>query len=283
MALRQWVEQVARSSSTLCDRVLLRCDLVRDHEQGPDDVDDVEFLAWFTPDELLLDVVDALLDLLPGGTLGARPAAPKVSAGQKPSTLDAVSFGLANMAFTMHRQPLERLQRLLDDGRSVYTIRPDGRGLIRRVDATVTALVNTTVRAAEQPERGSASTHLRRAYDAAYALHPDSTRAYSEAIKAVEAAAHATLEPSNPKATLGSMLRTLRGQSSWLVVTLAGKNGTEGLQTVESMMSLLWTGQTSRHGNLQATRDETADEANMAVLLAVSLVHWFSTGAVRRR
>jgi len=35
-------------------------------------------------------------------------------------------------------------------------------------------------------------------------------KAYSETIKAVEAAAHATVEPNNRKATLGSMIKVLR-------------------------------------------------------------------------
>lgn len=280
VSLRGWIDRVVRESASRCERALLRCDLARDPDHGPDDADDAEFLAWYTQDELLLDVVDALLDLLPLGKPIGNPA-PKMPAGQQLNGLEAVAYGLANMTFIEHRQPL---QRLLDDGRSSYTIRPDGRGLVRRVDATVTALVNTAARgAAEQPDRGSASTHLRRAFDAAHALHPDPVRAYSESIKAVESAAHATLEPNNRNATLGTMLGVLRNQRHRLIVVLAGTTGTEGLQTVESMMRLLWTGHTSRHGNLQTTRDETAEEAQMAVFLAASLVQWFSTGAVYRR
>jgi hypothetical protein len=49
------------------------------------------------------------------------------------------------------------------------------------------------------------------------------------------------------------------------------------------MMSLLWTGQSSRHGAETVTRPETAAEAEMAVHLAVTLVYWFSTGAVRQK
>ncbi|GGJ19016.1 hypothetical protein [Streptomyces brasiliensis] len=79
------------------------------------------------------------------------------------------------------------------------------------------------------------------------------------------------------------MLRELRQHPRQWDVTLAGKTGTEGAATVEAMMSLLWTGQTSRHGNLQTTREETPAEARMAVDLAVSLVRWFADGAVRRR
>ena len=50
-----------------------------------------------------------------------------------------------------------------------------------------------------------------------------------------------------------------------------------------SMMELLWTGQTSRHGSQTPTAQEASDEARMAVHLAVTLVQWFTTGAVIRK
>ncbi|MBC2906778.1 hypothetical protein H4N64_35705 [Streptomyces sp. PSKA01] len=144
-------------------------------------------------------------------------------------------------------------------------------------------MLGTAARVAEQPDRGSASGHLRRAYTAAYALHPEPGRAYSEAIKAVECAAHATVEPNNTKATLGTMLTQLRQHPGQWVVALPGTTGVEGENVVYAMASLLWKGQTSRHGAQQPTREETADEARMAVDLATSLVRWFADGAVRRR
>ncbi|MGW4905042.1 hypothetical protein [Streptomyces sp. NPDC004270] len=275
-ALRPWIDGAARETSRLADRVLLRCDLFRDTEYGPDaEADGAEFLAWHTPDERLLDVVDAVLDLLPGAG-----AFVQIPAGQRPGMLEAVAGGLANMNFLKHRQPL---QRLLDDGRSAFTLSANGRALVHRVDPTITTLLGTAARAADQPDRGSASDHLRRAYTAAYALRPEPGRAYSEAIKAVECAAHATVEPGNTKATLGTMLRELRQHPGQWDVALPGRTGAEGEATVTAMVSLLWTGQTSRHGGQQPTREETPAEARMAVDLAVSLVRWFADGAVSRR
>lgn len=58
---------------------------------------------------------------------------------------------------------------------------------------------------------------------------------------------------------------------------------TEGAATVLAMMFLPWTSGTSRHGNLQATREETADEPRMAVDLMAVVARWFTTGALRRR
>ncbi|MFD6115294.1 hypothetical protein ACFWG0_35085 [Streptomyces yangpuensis] len=67
------------------------------------------------------------------------------------------------------------------------------------------AAVEEALKAADQPERGSASRHLRQAMDLAYALHPDPVKAYSEAIKAVECALHDTIQPNNRRATLGTI------------------------------------------------------------------------------
>ncbi|MFE2095325.1 hypothetical protein, partial [Streptomyces sp. NPDC059460] len=167
MSLREWIKTAAGNSEGLSRRVLLRCGVARPDE-GTEDYDDAGILAWYTPHDLLLDAVDALLDLLPTGAPSSQPIALSVPA-PKPGFLDAIAITTAKMTFTKHRTPL---QQLLDDGRSAYTIRSDGRALIRRVDRTLTDLVATAARHAEQPDRGSAATHLRRAYAAAYALHP---------------------------------------------------------------------------------------------------------------
>jgi hypothetical protein len=172
------------------------------------------------------------------------------------------------------------LQQLLDDARSVYTLWSDRRGLRHRLDPTAEALaLSASDAAGQEPDRGSAGAHLRRAWEAAYALHPDPVRAYSEAIKAVESAAQITVEPNNRKATLGTMLRVLGGTRARWVIDLGA--ATDGPETVEKMMRLLWTGQTSRHGGAHPTRDETVHEARTAVSLAVTLVHIFTVGALR--
>ncbi|WP_395297274.1 hypothetical protein ACF9IK_30440 [Kitasatospora hibisci] len=174
------------------------------------------------------------------------------------------------------------LSGILREGDSAFAVSPGGHGLDRRVDPAVSATLDAAIASAERPDRGSASKHLQAAREAAYALKPDPVRAYSEAIKAVEAAAHATLQPKHATATLGTMLGELRQVRNKLGVPIAGKGGTEGVDAVESLMSLLWAGQTSRHGNLNVTREETVDEAVMAVHLAALLVQLFASGAVKR-
>lgn len=274
LPLREWVRTTAERYTGAAERAALRIDVVLYAEEGGhEDVGTGERLAYWTPTEKLLDIIDALLDLAPtGGWQNTQ-----LTAGLP--TWQAALITANSLPDSQYRVPL---QRLLNDAGSLYTIRADGRALVRRVDSAVAAVTDAAAKSADQPERGSATRHLRQALDAAYALQPDPVKAYSEAIKAVESAAHATLQPKHAKATLGTMLGEFRQVQAKLSVPIAGKSGTEGLAVVESMMDLLWTGQTSRHGNLQETRDETVQEAFMAVHLASTLVQLFASGAVQR-
>lgn len=104
-------------------------------------------------------------------------------------------------------------------------------------------------------------------------------KAYSLAIKAVESATHAVIEPNNMKPTLGTMLGILRSPHAF-EIAIPGK---DGITTVTGMMTLLWEGQMSRHGSRQLAVKESFESAEMAVQLASVLVLWFSTGVVSRR
>jgi hypothetical protein len=107
-------------------------------------------------------------------------------------------------------------------------------------------------------------------------------KGYWEAIKAVEAAAHAVLEPDQQKATLGTMRGHLRKNRDRFALAIGGPDGRGDAGPLLECISLLWDGQTSRHGSSRPTRPETLEEAVMAVHLAVMLVQWFTSGAVRR-
>lgn len=173
------------------------------------------------------------------------------------------------------------LQQLLDDSLSAYTISLDGRGLENRADPTATAALTDGVIAANaRADAGSAADHLVTAWAHAYAIHPGPVRAYSESIKAVEAAAHAIIEPNNIKATMGTMLRHMRNHPTDFLLMLPSPGVT--IDAVIGMMAALWAGQTSRHASQNPTRPETVEEARAAVHLAVALVRWFSAGIVRR-
>ncbi len=264
--LSWWIYEVLEKQSWIVERIRVMLAL----EWSPEETDDAEeaaraFLALETPADGLLDIADAALRLLPAKVV--RPL----------SVLDQLNAQAAETK--ARRRPL---QQLLDDARSVYCVKPDGSGLMRRSSIVAAGAVNKAVQSAEAaPDAGSAAVHLRAAWEAVYALHPDPVRGYSEAVKAVEAAAHAVAQPTNAKATLGTMTKQVREHPDLFRLVLA--DGQCDVGTVAGMMAALWVGQTSRHGGMQPTRPETLEEALAAVSLAACLVEWFTTGAVIRR
>lgn len=259
--LRDWIRSQAYRRDDLVGRIRVRLDLTRD-AMSDEEPEPHIWLAYETRDKDLLDIADALLSF--------PPRSPLASLGNEWTKLEV-------------KRRKDSLQELLDDARSLYTVRVDGFGLERRAGVIASrAYAKAAQTATEKPDAGSAVGHLQAAWAAAYGLKPDPVRAYSEAIKAVEAAAHAVADPGNPKATLGTMIRQFRDRPHAFSVVLGGQSAVENVVSVTAMMSMLWSGQTSRHGGKMPTRIETVGEAQAAVHLAVTLVEWFASGAVRK-
>jgi hypothetical protein len=281
--LRQWIILAGRDiSSRDLDRVPVRL-AIQLHWEAEEDGDS-EFLEpldhrdWVchalansVPDKGLLDVVDAFLDLLPArgpGPNRADPIAIQMLAAMSAASID-------------HRRDL---QQHLDDARLIYRVSNDGRRLERRADrASEIALKDASTAVDQMPATGSASDFLLSAWTALNALHPDPPRAYSDAIKAVEAAAHAIVQPNHAKATLGSMLGEFRSVPHRFAADIGDPEASAGVETVFAMMDVLWKGQTSRHGGQLPTPLETETQARAAAHLATTLVTWFAAGVVRRQ
>lgn len=176
----------------------------------------------------------------------------------------------------------ETLGRILDDAGSAYRVNEAGDGLEERVTPAVRDAVRQTIAdAAAGPAAGSAADHLAAAWQAAYGRSPDPVRAYSEAIKAVECAAHAVVQPNNAKATLGTMLGEIKNARHKFSAAIPSPAG-DPIAAAEAMMRALWDGQTSRHGAQTTTVPETLEAARAGVHLAAALVQWFVSGAVIR-
>lgn len=260
--LRTWILNALRGDGAM--KVIMRLQwggAPADYRQIPG------FLsADFRSDEELLDVVDAILAL----------------GGPWPSNQAIFGQPAEQAAAAAKAKAIEGLEEMLAVANSVYAVNDSGTGLVRRTDPTAAqAFASATSSAAANPVAGSAADHLRNAWDAVHALVPEPHTAYSEAIKAVEAAAQVVIEPNNAKATLGTMRGTMRATPTKFDFDLPGSNGS-GVDTIIAMVGMLWEGQTSRHGGMNPTRNETLAEAKAAVYLAVTLVQWFSAGAVRR-
>jgi hypothetical protein len=120
---------------------------------------------------------------------------------------------------------LDRLDGILTDGGSAYSVSREHRRLVLRVDGTVEAAAQSAI-AAVPP---TAADHLRQAWLATYGLGPDPDKAFHEAIRAVEEVACPlvqTRHAGNNLATLGTVLGELRGigANRW-ELALQDKNG----------------------------------------------------------
>jgi hypothetical protein len=176
------------------------------------------------------------------------------------------------------------LELILDRGSSAFRINDTATGLVRRVDVTTTAAFGAAAAVADaDPNMGSAADQIKDAWAKLYSITPDPAAAYRVAVQAVESAIHTTIEPNNAQGHLGTMLGQLRGNPGSYELAIPGPDQTGNIEPLIKMLELLWKGQTSRHGGRTPTRPETEQEAGMAVHLAVLLVHWFATGAVRRK
>lgn len=210
-------------------------------------VDFKNWMAAYAPKDRLLDLVDAVL------YVGPEPNPGRTS-----------------------YMAISELDDLLLDGGSVYCVAGDWRGLERRVAAETAEAATRAMATAAAP---SAAKHLGAAWKAAYGLHPNPALAYSEAVKAAEAALIPIVQPNHRRATLGTVLGELRANSAqWRIAIDHGPSHTGDIGPLVVMAETLWTGQTDRHAANGPTRAVSQGAAEGAVFLAVTLVQWAQAG-----
>lgn len=170
-----------------------------------------------------------------------------------------------------------RLGKLLRAGGSVWTVTVlDGGGvaLTRRVAEGVQAAAE----AAFMDEK--AGPDLAQAWEELYGRDPDPKQAYYLAVKAIEQVAIPEVTANDTKGTLGKVASRLRQDQKWSIpMTKATPEDTREL--LAKMVGLLPDGHAGRHG-ADRHGDVTERDAEVAVGLAVTLVHWVSRGLVRR-
>lgn len=178
-----------------------------------------------------------------------------------------------------HGDP-EVLKTLLEQSKSAWTVgeRLGRPGLTRRVPEGVQIAADEIMK-----NSGDAGIKLAQAWEALYGLHPDPTKAYSLAIKAVEDAAIPVVTPNNSRATLGTVISAIRDQEDWNLPMVRQDSRAPSDEVLLGMMQVLWTGQHDRHGGNFDLPPLTHEEAVVAVSLAVTLVHWFTTDGLVER
>ncbi|MEU4778293.1 hypothetical protein [Micromonospora sp. NPDC023633] len=210
--------------------------------------------------EDLLDVIDAMLYWHPDRSTPED--------GEEPSRDDKQWAEIVRqLAFVLH------------NGGSAWRVNEQLDGLERRIGQTVTA----AMKEAKSSAREDARDHLETAWRAAYGREPDPDKAYSEAVKAVEAVACPMVCPNNPRRSLGTVIRDLRSQSAqWELAIGDGTGDASEIGRLVEMLALLWQGQ-SRHAGSPNSRRHTQIEGESTVHLAVTIVQWLNSGVLRRK
>jgi hypothetical protein len=247
--LREWLASNTKKRSRL--RIAA---MTRTIGLPSDDYDYEEWMREDSPKSALLDLVDALLHVGPE------------SDAYRYSAEDAIDL----------------IAAILVDGGSVYGVNDDRSGLQRRV-AEETVQAATHAMDVASITRPSAAKHLRGAWQAAFGLHPTPPLAYSEAVKAVEAALIPVVQPNHARATLGTVLGELRANAArWGIAIEHGPNHAGDVTPLIVMAETLWTGQTDRHAANGPTRAVSQKAAEGAVFLAVTVVQLVEGGILRR-
>jgi hypothetical protein len=206
--------------------------------------------------------------------------------------VDVLCFACQNIllgyTFQEYDEAGSRLNRALQQAGTVWEVVPvagrTGFRMRRRASAATASALKQNTSAGD-----GASDHLGQAWQHAYGRDPDPGAAYSEAIKAVEAASIPVVVPNDPLATLGKVIGNLRGDADkWRVnlsrpVRLSGKGSAAAnaypIDVVIGQLDLLWTNQSDRHAPVVPI---TPSQAETAVHLALVLVHMFRSGAIAR-
>lgn len=161
------------------------------------------------------------------------------------------------------------LRTLLSDASSVWTVRDDGRGLIRRVAPAADQAYRTATSAADQ-----ASAELTEAWNAMYGVSPNYSDAWDHAIKAMETVLVPIVAPKNTRATLGTVTVELEKGLKSVVFALGPA------EALGAITRLAWPNP-DRHGG-DGSRAPLEIETSAVVHLAVTVIQWVRAGVILR-
>lgn len=190
-------------------------------------------------------------------------------------------FALADFLLTTRQGATlsDSLDKILEEARSAWRVgeRRGKPGLVRRLPKGVEEAIE---HATTLPNGGK---KLAEAWNAAFGLNPDPSRAYSLAIIAAEDAAIPAVCPNKADAVLGDAIGDLAANEKWKLPFQREHNQAPPREVLVAMMRMLNRGQHDRHGGVPVPLpDMSQEEAESAVMLAATLVGWFSTGKVTK-
>lgn len=176
---------------------------------------------------------------------------------------------------------VNQINTILTSSGSKWIAVKGGSGVRATLEERVSESAQNALAMALRESDATTQQFLKQAWSNAFGRNPNASGAYSNAIKAIEAAAWPTITPKHKKATLGTMLGEVKSNiSKWKTATVDKKEN-QGATTIKDIMQLIWDGQTDRHGTAQpvAPSQEAAEEA---VLYAVVVCNFFNRNLVTK-
>lgn len=174
----------------------------------------------------------------------------------------------------------QELADILYQGGSIYQVAPTDRrpGLERRVEQSVENVAQQALARGD-----SASELLSSAWSATFGLDPNPSHGYRNAVRAVEAVAVPLVVPNDPQGTLGKVVSHLdQARDQWEFALQTRRDGDPSVQTVIDCMGTLWTSHYDRHVTNGVPLHIGAREAEAALPLAATLVHWLQQGFLKK-
>lgn len=168
-----------------------------------------------------------------------------------------------------------RMKEILRLAGSSWTVgdRNDRWGLIEALPEAVLDAAQSVV-----SQSGKASQLLNAAWANAFGTDKRPSHAYFDAVRAVEVFSCPLVSPNDSAATLGKDINVIRNKPEAWSFALSGEDSVERLL---GTLRLLWHSQTDRRGR-EDYDDVSVDEAQAAVLLATTIVGWFSQELLTR-
>jgi hypothetical protein len=153
-------------------------------------------------------------------------------------------------------------------------------GLVRRLPEGVQAAAEVIFL------KPNAGKRLAAAWEAVFGVNPNPSEAYRLAVKAVEDASAPLVIPNDAVPTLGKVISRIEQGGQFKLPHLREEpGGTTSHEVLLYNLKQLWWGQYDRHGGAPPSPlpdDVTQEEAESAVILAVTLVGWFESGHVQQ-
>ncbi|WP_431236657.1 hypothetical protein ACQ86B_17095 [Mycolicibacterium aichiense] len=170
---------------------------------------------------------------------------------------------------------------LLQSG-SAYTVQAADKGRCYLTKRVPEGVQHAATAAFQKPNAGK---RLQVAWEDAFGVNPDASKAYWFAVKAVEDASAPVVIPNDSAPTLGKVISRMEQGGQFNLPHLREDSRAATHDVLLGMMRMLWVGQYDRHGGLPQSPlpdDVTQEEAESAVILAVTLVGWFESGHVQQ-